>query len=282
MSGWFDAMNPRAVLPISQSLTLAYSFGKSVSHKTFREKTELLNRVDGTVNDEQRGVESCEMLDRLMRSGYVWLPVLAQLLEELPPLPLMKLCVEVFYGTIEPHHAADSPAAERYRVAELGIMRENLIRNLSKLDVMLTAIIDPVRCPEYDIEAELGDWTLAHTHHRRRIVASNIDRRGEGHPSGVPGSHHPIAAHESRTHQGRPEHHEIQPAPFFTCVAKVLYQIIAANPNPKSLTPKHHCPRSGSSIGLARREFGHHHHQSHHQSQSHHQAHPLPRPVHLS
>jgi len=165
---WFDAMNPRAVLPISQSLTLAYSFGKSVSHKTFREKTELLNRVDGTVNDEQRGVESCEMLDRLMRSGYVWLPVLAQLLEELPPLPLMKLCVEVFYGTIEPHHAADSPAAERYRVAELGIMRENLIRNLSKLDVMLTAIIDPVRCPEYDIEAE------------RRIIEAMVVRLATG------------------------------------------------------------------------------------------------------
>jgi len=153
---WFDAMNPRAILPLNRALAIAASFqGCQNAFKIFRAKSERLNRMDGSVSDDDRDAESCRILDRLMHSGYVWLPALAILLEELPVDRLMAVCVRVLGGFFS-HTTVSTPASEKYKVVELGIVRENIIRKVSKLDTMLAAIIDHESKPasEYDLEAE--------------------------------------------------------------------------------------------------------------------------------
>lgn len=153
---WFDAMNPRAVLPFSRALVLAVSFQGQTPNKVYRAKIELLNRMDGSVSDDDRDAESCRMLDRLMRSGYVWLPALAAVLEDLPVPKLMALCIRLFGGHFD-ESTVLTPAGEKYRVVELGIIRENIMRRVAKLNLMMIAILDPTKLDAanpYDLDAE--------------------------------------------------------------------------------------------------------------------------------
>jgi hypothetical protein len=150
---WFDAMNPRAIIPLSQALSLASLMNCKYVNTIFRKKVAYLNNADTQLTEEDVDRESCAMMDRFMRSGLLWLSALARLLEDMPHRELLELAVETFGGCIKPD-PPEGPVAEKYRLVEMAIVRENLMRCLSKLDQMLVAIIEPSQCEQYDIDLE--------------------------------------------------------------------------------------------------------------------------------
>jgi len=174
---WFDAMNPRAMLPLNRALVLVQTVAKGKAQRSFREMTERLNRMDG-VSDDERDAEKCAMLDRVMRSGYVWLPALAWLLEAMSWEAVAALCIEIFGGSLNESGAVNP----KYKNVELGIMRENLMRHFSKLDKMLTAIFAP-SAEDYDIEAQrkvieglVVKWASQMVFANRETVLVDTDR----------------------------------------------------------------------------------------------------------
>lgn len=124
----FSAMNPRALLPVAETLALLTALGKSSALQAFRAWTERLSRSD--VFDDERDRLSALAFGALLDGDFAWLPALAWVLDRLPWEVVLPLAREEFGEQPD----APAPANERYRSVELAILRENLLRAYGAID----------------------------------------------------------------------------------------------------------------------------------------------------
>lgn len=130
---WFDACNPRAMLPIKIVLTLLQG---SACTKTVKQWTQFMNDIHNPhLDDESRDMNSKRVLFDILDSGYVHLPCLAWLINQLHWENCLQLCIEVFG-----EGQADSKVSEKYREIELAIMKENLFRHYADLQKLFTCV----------------------------------------------------------------------------------------------------------------------------------------------
>lgn len=147
---WFDACNPRAMLPIKQLMALIQG---TRGFRGVKRWTQFMNNTHNPLlDDEKRDVASNKTLAALLESGYVWLPALAWVINQLSWDVVLELCTQSFGRST----STDSPASLRYREIELAIMKENLFRHLSQIHELL--------------ENVFGDQpSTFHTEHRATI-----------------------------------------------------------------------------------------------------------------
>ena len=124
----FSAMNPRALLPVAETLALLTALGKNSALQAFRAWTERLSRSD--VFDDERDRLSALAFSTLLDGDFAWLPALAWVLDRLPWEVILPLAREEFGEQPD----ARAPANERYRSVELAILRENLLRAYGAID----------------------------------------------------------------------------------------------------------------------------------------------------
>jgi hypothetical protein len=175
---WFDACNPRAMLPIKQLMALIQG---TRGFRGVKRWTQFMNNTHNPLlDDEKRDVASNKTLAALLESGYVWLPALAWIIHQLPWDVVLELCSQSFGRSKSTGHAFAAPASARYREIELAIMKENLFRHLSQIHDLL--------------EHVFGDQPSAfHTEHRAmiekhivRLTRMLVDPRdGRGHRGDV-------------------------------------------------------------------------------------------------
>lgn len=139
---WFDACNPRGWLPVKTAFELLNNQGKTKATRAFRTWVEWMNSTKD-ISDERRESVSNEVLRNLLMSGYVWIPAVAWLLEQLHWPVITSLCLEVFGGRVNDssiYAPSSSPLVlEKYRNIELAIMRENLLREYVRLEEVVIA-----------------------------------------------------------------------------------------------------------------------------------------------
>jgi hypothetical protein len=139
---WFDACNPRAMLPIKQLMALIQG---TRGFRGVKKWTQFMNNTHNPLlDDEKRDVASNKTLAALLESGYVWLPALAWLIHQLPWHTVLQLCTQTFGAPTpsdpRPPCTAPPPPSARYREIELAIMKENLFRQFSQIHELLEHI----------------------------------------------------------------------------------------------------------------------------------------------
>jgi hypothetical protein len=147
----FDALNPRAFIPVASTVSLLGALGKTRALKAFRAWSEQLARPD--VLDEERHRRLSAALGTLLRSDYVWIPALAWLLDQLSWDAVLDMTVETFGpnqgARADPEGSRADPEGSRadpdpperlpkakgdYRHVEIAILRENLLRHHARLE----------------------------------------------------------------------------------------------------------------------------------------------------
>jgi hypothetical protein len=164
---WFDAANPRGFLPLERALTLLHSQGRMAP---VRAMLDLFSRAEGLATSAAMDPANAlfapheahsilplflaSALRRLLGSDYVWLPALAWVLERLSSPVLVALCCQVF-GEDERCEEERGPSERllHHRIAEDAIMRENLVRTLSRMDALLVEAFSGART---EVEAGRG------------------------------------------------------------------------------------------------------------------------------
>jgi hypothetical protein len=130
---WFDACNPRAMLPIKDVLHLLQG---TKCIKAVKQWTQYMNDIHNPhLDDVSRERLSKQVLHEILDSGYVFLPCLAWLIDRLEWDQCLALCEEVF-GRGE----VDAKVSEKYREIESAIMKENLFRHYSDLQDLFSSI----------------------------------------------------------------------------------------------------------------------------------------------
>lgn len=125
----FGAMNPRAFLPVADTLALLNALGRNAALQAFRAWTDRLSRAD--MFDEERDRLSALAFGRLLDGDFAWAPALAWVLDRLPWDVVVELAREEFG-----RDPAPGSHNERYKAVELAILRENLLRAYAPLDDM--------------------------------------------------------------------------------------------------------------------------------------------------
>jgi len=125
----FTALNPRAFLPVADTLSLLNALGKNAALQAFRAWTDRLSRAD--MFDEERDRLSAIAFSRLLDGDFAWAPALAWLLDRLPWEIVLELARAEFGRDPGP-----GSHNERYKSVELAILRENLLRAYAPLDEM--------------------------------------------------------------------------------------------------------------------------------------------------
>ena len=159
---WFDAMNPRAFVPVVEMSSLLQTLGKTQGSRAFRRWATLLNSTH--CGDETRDRLSSHAITVLLGSDYVWLPALAWLLERLPWEAILPLCEETFGRSAgdggggagdggggagddkseggegdcgsPPILPPPSASTSSYKHIELAMLRENLLRHYVDVDAI--------------------------------------------------------------------------------------------------------------------------------------------------
>jgi hypothetical protein len=163
---WFDACNPRAMLPIKNVLSLLQ--GTSCA-KTVKKWANYMNDIHNPhLDDASRDVNSKRVLFDILDSGYVHLPCLAWLINRLDWEHCLRLCVEVF-GEGE----TDDKVSEKYRDVEAAIMKENLFRHYADLQRLFTHVFSiDAQAAGSRIAPEHRTQTLAHVVRLTHIILS--------------------------------------------------------------------------------------------------------------
>jgi hypothetical protein len=125
----FGAMNPRAFLPVADTLALLNALGRNAALQAFRAWTDRLSRAD--MFDEERDRLSALAFGRLLDGDFAWAPALAWVLDRLPWDVVVELARAEFG-----RDPAPGSHNERYKSVELAILRENLLRAYAPLDEM--------------------------------------------------------------------------------------------------------------------------------------------------
>lgn len=140
---WFDACNPRGWLPMKTTFELLNNQGKTKATRAFKVWVEWMNSTKD-IDDDKRESVSNDVLRNLLNSGYVWIPAIAWLLEQLDWTVVASLCVQTFGGQVSSpsitYPTSSSPVVlEKYKNIELAIMRENLLREYVRLEDVVVA-----------------------------------------------------------------------------------------------------------------------------------------------